>query len=74
MIQVHKVKKTAAPLFLWFTCRALGWDTLQIDEGWEACADYGRWNGAPYTTCKKQTPRDAQGRIVANNTKFPVRN
>ena len=51
--------------------QALGWDTLQIDEGWEACADYGHWNGAPFTTCKKQTPRDAQGRIVANSTKFP---
>ena len=50
--------------------RALGWNTLQIDEGWEACADYGHYVGE-FSTCKKQTPRDAQGRIVANNTKFP---
>eukprot|EP01051_Picozoa_sp_SAG22_P008103 SAG22_NODE_600_length_8677_cov_18.222429_1_plen_111_part_10 len=25
--------------------QALGWDTLQIDEGWEACADYGHYYG-----------------------------
>jgi alpha-galactosidase len=50
--------------------QALGWDTLQIDEGWEACAEYNGQYGYE-TTCKKQTPRDAQGRIVANSTKFP---
>jgi alpha-galactosidase len=50
--------------------RALGWDTLQIDEGWEACADYGHYYGFE-STCKRKTPRDAQGRIVANDTKFP---
>ena len=50
--------------------RALGWDTLQIDEGWEACADYGH-DYSYETTCKKKMPRDAQGRIVANSTKFP---
>jgi alpha-galactosidase len=49
--------------------QAMGWDTLQIDEGWEACADYGHYTGFE-STCKKQTPRDAQGRIVANQTKF----
>ena len=48
----------------------LGWNTLQVDEGWEACAEYnGHYSFE--TTCKTQTPRDAQGRIVANATKFP---
>lgn len=45
----------------------MGWDTLQIDEGWEACAEYGA-NGR---RCKTPAPRDQQGRIVANQTKFP---
>jgi len=53
--------------------QALGWDTLQIDEGWEACAEYN--NNTPQydyeTTCKTPAPRDAQGHIVANSTKFP---
>merc|ERR1719506_2634646 len=52
--------------------RALGWDTLQIDEGWEACAEYDTAKPYSYQTlCKTRTPRDAQGRIVANDTKFP---
>ena len=52
--------------------KALGWDTLQIDEGWEACEEYNRPQpGLGGATCKVQTPRDAQGRIVANSTKFP---
>ena len=50
--------------------RALGWDTLQIDEGWEACAEYNGAYGYE-TTCKTRAPRDAQGAIVANSTKFP---
>ena len=52
--------------------QALGWDTLQIDEGWEACAEY---TPTPYfndyTTCKTKASRDARGAIVANSTKFP---
>ena len=52
--------------------RALGWDTLQIDEGWEACAEYDTARPFSYQTlCKTRTPRDARGRIVANTTKFP---
>ena len=52
--------------------QALGWDTLQIDEGWEACAEYTATNHFDdYTTCKTKAPRDAQGAIVANSTKFP---
>ena len=52
--------------------RALGWDTLQIDEGWEACAEYDTAKPYSYQTlCKTRAPRDAQGRIVANTTKFP---
>ena len=49
----------------------LGWGTLQIDEGWEACAEYHGKFSQRYATCKTQAPRDAQGRIVANETKFP---
>lgn len=52
--------------------QALGWNTLQIDEGWEACAEYS--SSGPfdeYTTCKTKAPRDAKGAIVANSTKFP---
>jgi hypothetical protein len=50
----------------------LGWNTLQIDEGWEACAEYtATAHFDADTTCKTKAPRDAQGAIVANSTKFP---
>lgn len=56
--------------------KALGWDTLQIDEGWEACDQYagphpGVWPKNFLTTCATPTPRDSRGWIVANQTKFP---
>lgn len=60
------IKETATALIS-TGLSAMGWDTLQIDEGWEACAQYGA-NGR---RCKTPAPRDAQGRIVANQTKFP---
>ena len=45
------------------TSLRLGWDTLQIDEGWEACAEYDTAKPYSYQTlCKTRTPRDAQGR------------
>jgi alpha-galactosidase len=56
--------------------KALGWDTLQIDEGWEACESYagphpGAWPKNFLTSCATPAPRDAKGWIVANETKFP---
>ena len=37
--------------------QALGWDTLQIDEGWEACAEYtATKHYDDYTTCKTKAP------------------
>ena len=49
--------------------KALGWDTLQIDEGWEACAEYGPHDPTGMTNCRTPAPRDSNGRIVANSTK-----
>merc|ERR1719174_1815715 len=60
------IKETATALISTGLAK-MGWDTLQIDEGWEACAEYGA-NGR---RCKTVAPRDAQGYIVANQTKFP---
>ena len=56
--------------------KALGWDTLEIDEGWEACEAYagpapGPWPEGFMTTCATVAPRDERGWIQANLTKFP---
>ena len=56
--------------------KALGWSTLQIDEGWESCDEYagphpGVWPKNFLTGCATPTPRDSRGWIVANQTKFP---
>jgi hypothetical protein len=56
--------------------KALGWDTLQIDEGWGSCDSYAGPHPGAFpknflTTCGTVTPRDVDGCIVANETKFP---
>jgi hypothetical protein len=62
--------------------KALGWDTLQIDEGWEACSKYKPNGEASLSNlharpqdnlrlCETVMPRDENGWIIANQTKFP---
>ena len=57
--------------------KSLGWNTLQIDEGWEACEKFVPHSNAQARpqdyeiNCEIPAPRDSNGWIVANSTKFP---
>lgn len=48
---------------------AAGFDILWLDDGWPSCSVYGGLPGVSH--CRVPAPRDAQGWIVPDPTKFP---